>query len=57
MCQALTTVHGVLLSGSAQGPKRPGETTVRVVQAVLKAQVCLVPRACQANGEKRDHLA
>lgn len=55
-CQVLTTVLGASLSRSARGQRRPGETAMEI-RAVLGAQACLVPRACQAKGEKRVHLA
>lgn len=54
-CQALTTVPGASQEGSAQEPRRPGETTVRENLAVLEALACLVLQGCQAKEEKRVH--
>lgn len=56
-CQALTTVPGALQSGSAPELRRPGETTVREIQAVLGALACPVLQDCRAKEEKRVHLA
>lgn len=56
-CQAWTAVPGASRSGSAQELRRPGETTVRGIQAVLEAPACPVLRDCPAREEKRVRLA
>lgn len=56
-CQALTTVPGVLLEGSAPEQRKPGEITVRESLAVLETPAFLVLQGFQVKEEKRDHLA
>lgn len=57
VCQASTTVPGASQSGSVHELRRPGETTMKEIQAVLGVPACPAPQDCPARGEKRVHLA